>query len=114
MTRRPTRSTLFHSTTFFLFFLMIRRPPRSTLFPYTTLFRAGVGSGSTVPITEFARSPRRARHIAEAFGGYPGDRRSNLRSLHGATRKSASTMPGLVVLKSGIHTVESHRRADVK
>src|SRR2546422_4480289 len=31
---------LFHSLSFFFFFLMIRRPPRSTLFPYTTLFRS--------------------------------------------------------------------------
>src|SRR5262249_9905787 len=29
-----------HSSTRFLFFLIIRRPPRSTLFPYTTLFRS--------------------------------------------------------------------------
>src|ERR1035437_328456 len=39
MIRRPTRSTLF---LYSFFFLMIRRPPRSTLFPYTTLFRSAI------------------------------------------------------------------------
>src|SRR5260364_300471 len=33
------RGVKFHSTPWFIFFLVIRRPPRSTLFPYTTLFR---------------------------------------------------------------------------
>src|ERR1039457_3778212 len=29
-----------HTSSLFVFCLMIRRPPRSTLFPYTTLFRS--------------------------------------------------------------------------
>src|SRR2546425_9556591 len=81
---------------------MIRRPPRSTLFPYMTLFRSGIGTSYTSPVSTFGTpaataptvtSPTSASitYTSAVLGGTVGDPNSTrLNTRHNLFSPAAS------------------------